>query len=99
DAREVVGDGDRPERGRDVDRVAVLLGGGDLRVLHRRVAAGEVDALVGEVGDSLSGAGRLVVDRQPLALQLAADLLVDRGGEGGAGAVEGDGARVGAPGR
>ena len=63
DAGEVVGDGDRAQEHRDLDRGAAVLGdrffiGG----LQRRVAGSEVDGLALERGDARARADSLVVD-------------------------------------
>src|SRR3954469_10332688 len=89
DALDVVGHGDRAEHARDVDRVALLLGGRDLLVLHRGVGGAEVDGAGGELGDPATRADALVVDGQALLLlEARGPLLVDREREGGACAVD-----------
>src|ERR687886_401229 len=103
DAVEVVGDRHGAEDGRHVDRVrALLLGGRDLVVLHRRVGGAEVDGARAELRDAAAGADGLVVDRRPVRLlEAGGPLLVDGGGERRAGAVDraaglGGAARAGA---
>ena len=54
-----------------------------------RVPAGEVDRAGGELRDAAARADRVVVQRQALALQTAAPLLVDRRGKRRAGAGDG----------
>src|SRR3954454_4285969 len=89
DALDVVGHGDRAEHARDVDRVALLLGGRDLLVLHRGVGGAEVDGAGGELRDAAARADALVVDGQALVvLQPCRPLLVDGEREGGARAVD-----------
>src|SRR3954454_9857837 len=89
DAVDVVGHGDRAEHARDVDRVALLLGGRDLLVLHRGVGGAEVDGAGGELGDAAAGADRLVVDGRALGvLEAGRPFAVDGGREGRARAVD-----------
>src|SRR4051794_25521915 len=89
DAVDVVGDGDGAEHARDVDRVALLLGRGDLLVLHRRVGGTEVDGAGGELRDAAARADALVVDGQALVvLQPRRPLLIHGEREGGARAVD-----------
>src|SRR3954451_877222 len=103
DAVDVVGDGDRAEDRRDVDGIAaLLLGGRDLVVLHRRVGGAELDGPGAELGDAAARADRLVVDRRAARLlEAGGPLLVDGRRERGAGAVDraaglGGAARAGA---
>src|SRR3954471_2773191 len=87
DAVEVVGGRDRAQRERHLDRLALL----DRRAVvggQRRIGAGEVGRAGGELRDAGARADALVVDGQALALEVVADLLVDRRGERRAGAVE-----------
>src|SRR4051812_32891034 len=90
DAVDVVRDGDRAKDGRDVNGIrALLLGGRDLVVLHRRVGGAEVDGAGAELRDAAAGADALVVDRRALVLlEAGGPLLVDGGGERRAGAVD-----------
>ena len=79
DAVDVVGDRDRAEDRRDVDGVAaLLLGGRELVVLHRRVGGAEVDGARAELRDAAAGADGLVVDGRALVLlEAGGPLLVD----------------------
>src|SRR5919199_1767092 len=102
-AVEVVGDRHGAEDGRHVDRIAaLLLGGRDLVVLHRRVGGAEVDGARAELRDAAARADGLVVDRRAVRLlEAGGPLLVDGGGERRAGAVDraaglGGAARAGA---
>ena len=94
DARQVVGHGDRAEGDRELEDRA--LHPRLVRGLQRRVGAGEVDGGRLEVGDAGAGADAVVVDRQALALEVGAPLLVDRLGQRRAGAVERGRAHLGA---
>src|SRR3954469_13547812 len=90
DAVEAVRDGHRAEDGRHVDGVAaLLLGGRDLVVLHRRVRGAEVDGAGAELGDAAARADGLVVDGGAVGLlEARGPLLVDGRREGRAGAVD-----------
>ena len=82
DPVDVVGDGHRAEHGRDVDGVALLLGGVLLLGLHRRVGGAEVDGARRELGDAAARADRLVVDRGARrVLEARGPLGVDRRGK------------------
>ena len=83
DARQVVGHGDRPEDGRDLDRRA-LLEPGLVVGRQRRVAGREADRPGLQRRDARTGAGRVVVQGHALALEVAAPLHVDGGRERGA---------------
>ena len=86
---DVVGDRHRAEHGRDVDGVALLLGGRLLLGLHRRVGGAEVDGAGRELGDAAARADGLVVDRGARrVLEARGPLGVDRRREGRAGAVD-----------
>ena len=73
-----------------MDRIAaLLLGGRDLVVLHRRVGGAEVDGARAELRDAAAGADGLVVDGRALVLlEAGGPLLVDGRRERRAGAVD-----------
>src|SRR5215212_1962510 len=90
DPGEVVRDGDRAGHGGDVDRGALLRGRLDLVVVHRRVGRAEVDRAGGELGNAAPRADGLVVDRCAGRVLVArGPLVIDRGREGRARAVDG----------
>src|SRR3954453_4610628 len=65
DALDVVRHGDRAEHARDVDRIALLLGGRALLVLHSGAGGAEGAGAGGELRDATARADPLVVDGQP----------------------------------
>src|SRR6185312_6928624 len=86
DPGQVVGHRDRAEGDRELEDVTLhgllVLG------LERRIGAREVHRRRLQVGDARAGADAVVVDRQALALEVGAPLLIDRLGQRRARAVD-----------